>query len=173
MGVHVAVGVERREDVPVVGLGEFSDLGLIAGEELVEDVRDRGRRDPLASVNSTLDEDSRFILSKAQFDTLDHPTLVGFTGVDDLDVFGVPIGEGLEVGVDFLDTVVAGPPEFSVTRSQRIFLVYELLHVLHEGLVTHVGQVHQSRELVEVVGGDHKVDRLEHTARRLPVLVLF
>lgn len=38
-GVRVSVGVEHREEVPVVGAGDGLDRGVRAGQELVQDVR--------------------------------------------------------------------------------------------------------------------------------------
>ena len=86
MGVDVAVGVERGEDVPVVGLGHFADSGVLAGEELVEEVSDGGGGDPLAGVDATLDEDAGLVGAEAQLHALDNAALVCLAGVDHLDL---------------------------------------------------------------------------------------
>lgn len=84
--MNVAVGIERGKDVPVVSLGELANLEVLAGEELVEEISNRRGRDPFASVDSTLDEDTGFLLAEAQFHALDHTALGRLTGVHHLDL---------------------------------------------------------------------------------------
>ena len=171
MGVDVAVGVERGEHVPVVSLGQPSNLGILAGQKLVDEVSDRRRRYPLAGMDATLDEHSGLALAEAQLHALDVATLVRVSADDDLHLVRVLFGERVQPGVDFLEGVVALPAETALP-GDWVLVVDKTLDVLYVGLVTEVGGVHQLGELAHEAGRDHEVGRAEHAARTHPVGVL-
>lgn len=58
VSVGITVGVENREHVPIVGLCELSDSWILTGQKLIDQISDGRVGYPLASMNSTFDENS-------------------------------------------------------------------------------------------------------------------
>lgn len=84
MCVYISVGIERGEDVPIISLGQISDVRIIAGQELMQNKHDSCRRDPFSGMNATLDEDSRIICLKGKFDTLDLTSFICLAAYENL-----------------------------------------------------------------------------------------
>lgn len=82
--VHISVGIERGEDVPIVTLGQSSDVRIIAGQQLMQNEHDSCRSDPFSSMNATLDEDSGIIRLEGELDAFDLTSLICLAAYDGL-----------------------------------------------------------------------------------------
>ena len=122
MREHVTVGIRAREDVPVERLGEPSYLRVATSQQLVDEVS-RGRvADPLARVNTRLDEDARpDIAAETQVHTLDRAALIRATALDRAHVARVALGQRVHPRIDLVESVEAGPAKTTVLLRLSLF----------------------------------------------------
>lgn len=107
MRVHVSVGIKYREDIPIVTFSQSFDVRVCAGQQLMQNIHDSRRRNPLPGVITTFEKDSGIVIFKGNLDAFDLTSLIGSASHNDFYFGGILFGQIIQVFIDFPKSVVA------------------------------------------------------------------
>lgn len=165
--VYISVGIERGEDVPIVTLGQSSDVRIIAGQQLMQNEHDSCRSDPFPGMNATLDEDSGIIRLEGELDAFDLTFLICLAAYDGLQFVRILINQVVQILVNFVKSMIAGEIE-RFRPSLRSRIVYQRLNVLDMDSIRCSDLNHYFIECGQFVWCYHEIHIFAHKARCLP-----
>lgn len=108
--VLIAIGIDHRQDDPVVILQQLSVGDKVLGQ-LVDDVQSSSGCDPFTCMNTSIQEDdilARLAIAIGNGNGLQVATLIGLAYSLDSDAAGIRLSQLIEVGIDLGMTLEGG-----------------------------------------------------------------
>lgn len=104
-----AVNVKDWNNVPVIAVSQISHLGILGGQQLVDEPRGSGGGDPFPGVDVGLDENAGIARFVGYLDAANSASLVGLADHELLCDGGIFSQNFIQPGLDLLQLVVLSP----------------------------------------------------------------